>query len=59
MKGKRVKSKRTGQLGTVTKVIGNCLWATMDDGTEWSGAKQYWTVVRASKPAKKANQGSK
>jgi hypothetical protein len=45
MKGKRVKSTKTGECGTVVKVIGNCLWVAMDDGTEWSGARQYWKVV--------------
>jgi hypothetical protein len=46
MKGKRVCSKQTGRIGTVTKRIGNCLWVRMDDdGTEWSGGKSYWKVL--------------
>ena len=45
MKGKRVQNKQTGAYGTVTKVIGKCLWVAMDDGTEWSGTKQYWKVL--------------
>ena len=40
-----VRSKRTGQTGVVIKSMGNSLWVKMDDGTEWSGAKQYWTPV--------------
>jgi hypothetical protein len=46
MKGKRVCSKQTGRIGTVTKRIGNCLWVRMDDdGTEWSGGKSYWKIL--------------
>ena len=47
MKGKRVQSKSTGEKGTVTKVIGNCLWVAMDAGHELSGAKQYFKILKA------------
>lgn len=46
MKGKRVIIKATGEAGTVTKVIGKCLWVRMDAGHEMSGAKQYFKVPR-------------
>jgi hypothetical protein len=46
MKGKRVACKQTGEQGTVTKVIGKCLWVAMDDGRELSGAKQYFKVLK-------------
>ncbi len=50
MKGKRVRDKQSGRIGTVTKVIGNCLWVRMDDdGTEWSGGKSYWAVIAEKK----------
>lgn len=43
---RRVREKSSGRIGTVTKTMGNCLWAKMDDdGTERSGAKQYWKTV--------------
>jgi hypothetical protein len=42
VKEKRVVSTKTGQAGVVIKTLNNCLWVKMDDGTEWSGAKQYW-----------------
>jgi hypothetical protein len=41
-KGSRVISRKDGRRGEVVKVIGNCLWVKMDDGTEWSGGKPYW-----------------
>lgn len=47
MKGKRVQVKTTGESGTVTKVIGNCLWVRMDAGHELSGARQYFKVIKA------------
>lgn len=46
MKGKRVQCKTSGEIGTVTKVIGNCLWVAMDSGYELSGAKQYFRVLK-------------
>lgn len=46
MKGKRVQNKQTGEKGTVTNVIGNCLWVAMDGGYELSGAKQYFRVLK-------------
>ncbi len=46
MKGKRVAIKSTGETGTVTKVIGNCLWVAMDAGHEISGARQYFKVIK-------------
>jgi hypothetical protein len=45
MIGKRVSSKKTGETGTVIKRIGNCLWVKMDNGSEYSGARQYWKVL--------------
>lgn len=47
MKGKRVqcKSIRSGELGTVTKRMGNCLWVKLDSGEEISGAVQYFKVI--------------
>lgn len=49
MKDKRVKVKQTGELGTVTKTIGNCLWVRMDKGHELSGAKRYFAVIKEPK----------
>ena len=42
-KGRRVLHRPSGRPGVVVKSMGNCLWVKMDDdGTEWSGARQYW-----------------
>lgn len=47
--GRRVKSKQTGALGTITKVINRCLWVREDDGTEMSGASRHWIVLPKEK----------
>jgi len=52
-KGKRVICKQTGQAGTVTKVIGRCLFVAMDDGTEWSGGRLHWKLEPKAKAAAK------
>lgn len=52
MKGNRVQEKKTGLKGTVTKVIGKCLWVKMDTGEEYSGATRYWKVLKDAPPAR-------
>lgn len=49
MKGKRVQIKQTGERGTVTKVIGRCLFVAMDDGWKCSGARQYFVAIKEPK----------
>lgn len=49
MKGKRVKIIQTGEAGTVTKVIGRCLFVAMDGGWNSSGARQYYAVIKEPK----------
>ncbi len=46
--GKRVKIKKTGEAGTITKVIGNCLFVAHADWNS-SGAKQYYETIKESK----------
>ncbi len=49
MKGKKVMLRKTGEVGTVTQVINRCLFVAMENGTNMSGAKQYWKVVKEPK----------
>lgn len=46
---RRVKIKQTGEVGTVTKVIGNCLFVAMDGGWNSSGAKQFYVPIKESR----------
>jgi hypothetical protein len=37
---------QTGESGTIEKVINQCLWVRMDDGSSLSGHKKYFKVFK-------------
>jgi hypothetical protein len=43
--GRTAQCKKTGETGTITKVINRCLWVKMEDGSTLSGGMSYWKVI--------------
>lgn len=44
--GRRARVKQTGSVGVIEKVIGNCLWLRMADGSSLSGGKGYFQLMK-------------